>query len=289
MYAGRGWKVSGFRGVLAALLTAFLAACGIQTSKELVMETRKVTVLGKSLNYVEQGSGTPVVLVHGNTGSLRWWTKVMDLPGYRIIALDMPNFGGSEAIDVADIDVYADHLAAFITALKLSKPVVVGHSLGGGVVMSMAARKPELAKALVLIDSASPAGLKTPEAHYPYIEMYRTNRELLKNGLAAVTPTLTDTALLDLLADDAMLMAGHAFSGNARALERFDYRGKAGAFKGPVLVLWGRKDIIITEDMAKETAAAYPGGKLEIMETVGHSVMVEDPALFKRLILTFMK
>jgi branched-chain amino acid transport system permease protein len=289
MYTGRGWKVSGFQGVLATLLMVFLAACGMQASKERGMETRTVTVLGKNIKYVEQGSGNPVVFVHGNTGSLRWWNKVMDLPGYRTIALDMPNFGGSDPLDVADLDVYADYVAAFITTLKLSKPVVAGHSLGGGVVMSMAARMPELAKAIVLVDSASPSGLKTPEAHYPYIEMYRTNRELLKKGLIAVTPTLKDEALLDLLVDDATRMAGLAFSGNARALERFDYRGKAGAFKGPVLVLWGRKDIIITEDMARETATAYPDGKLEIMENVGHSVMVEDPALFKRLILAFMK
>jgi len=276
-------------GALAVMFVVCLVSCGITINKEFDMESKTVTVLGKKINYVEHGSGKPIVLVHGNTGSLRWWSLVMDLPGYRTIALDMPNFGKSEALDVADIDVYADYVAAFITALKLEKPVVVGHSLGGGVVMSMAARKPELARSIVLIDSASPSGLKTPEANYPYIEMYRTNRALLKQGLAAVAPMLKDGALLDLLADDAMLMAGHAFSGNARALERFDYRGKAGAFKGPVLVLWGRKDIIITEEMARETAAAYTNGKLEILEEVGHSVMVEDPATYTRLLLSFIK
>ena len=253
-----------------------------------VLEPKQVVILGKKINYVEQGAGTPVVLVHGNTGSSRWWSLVMDLPGCRTIALDMPNFGHSEALEVADIDVYADHVAAFIKVLGLSKPVVVGHSLGGGVVMAMAARNPELAKAIVLIDSASPAGLKTPEAHYPYIELYRTNRDLLRKGLASVAPTLQDQALLDALTDDAMLMAGHAFSGNARALERFDYRGTAGMFKGPVLVIWGRKDIIITEAMARETAAAYAKGKLEILDGVGHSAMVEAPEDCKRLLSGFI-
>jgi branched-chain amino acid transport system permease protein len=252
------------------------------------IESKQVLVLGKKINYVESGQGTPVVLVHGNTGSLRWWSLVMDLPGCRTIALDMPNFGRSEALEVADIDVYADHVAAFIKALGLQKPVVVGHSLGGGVVMSMAARNPELAKAIVLIDSASPAGLKTPEEHYPYIEMYRTNRELLRKGLASVTPSLKNEALLDSLVDDAMLMAGLAFSGNARALERFDYRGKAGAFKGPVLVIWGRKDIIITEAMARDTAAAYGHGRLEILDGVGHSVMVEAPKELMKLLSGFV-
>jgi pimeloyl-ACP methyl ester carboxylesterase len=283
----RTWLPAVIAGTALVLCMHTLVSCGAD-SKESMMEPKSVTVLGKKISYVEQGQGTPVVLVHGNTGSSRWWSLVMDLPGYRTIALDMPNFGRSEALEVADIDVYADYVAAFIKALGLQKPVVVGHSLGGGVVMSMAARNPELAKAIVLIDSASPSGLKTPEAHYPYIEMYRTNRDLLRKGLAAVTPALKDEALLDKLVDDAMLMAGLAFSGNARALERFDYRDRAGAFKGPVLVIWGRKDIIITEAMARETAAAYSKGKLEILENVGHSVMVEAPKELIRVLIKFL-
>lgn len=211
----------------------------------------------------------------------------MDIPGHRVIALDLPNFGSSDALDVADIDVYADYLASFIEVLKLGSPVIVGHSLGGAVVMSLAARNPALAKAIVFIDGASPSGLVTPESSYPYIEMFKTNRPMMRQALAAVAPTLKDDARLDGLTDDAMKMAPLAFAGNARALERFNYVGRAGDFKGPVLVIWGRKDAIITEAMAKETAAAYKNARLEIVEGVGHSVMVEDPATFKRLILEF--
>ncbi len=272
--------------VIIALVPA--TACAA-SGKEKTMNGKTVEVLGKKIYYVENGTGTPVVLVHGNTGSSAWWSQVMDLPGYRVIALDLPNFGRSETLEVADIDVYADHLAAFIAALKLQAPVVVGHSLGGGVVMSMAARNPNVAKAIVLIDSASPAGLVTPEAHYPYIEMFKTNRDLLRQGLAAVAPTMKNDELLDRLTDDAMKMAPLAFAGNARALERFNYVGRAGAFKNPVLVVWGRKDAIITEAMARETAAAYESAALEILDGVGHSVMVEDPAAFKRIVGRFLK
>lgn len=247
-----------------------------------------IEVAGKRVFYIERGQGPAVVFVHGNLGSSRWWPGVMDLAGYRTVALDLPNFGRSEPLDVADIDAYADALAGFIAALGLSKPVVVGHSLGGAVVMSLAARSPDLPRAIVLVDGASPAGLKTPEAHYPVIELYKTNRDLVRNGLQAVAPTMQDRRLLDELTDDGMLMAPLAFAGNARALERFDYRGRAGAFKGPVLVVWGRKDIIITEAMARETAAAYAPARLEIVEEVGHSVMVEDPARFKALLGGFL-
>jgi len=238
---------------------------------------------------VEHGTGRPVILVHGNTGSSRWWSQVMDMAGYRMIAPDLPNFGRSDQLDVADIDVYADHLAGFISALGLETPIVVGHSLGGAVVMSMAARRPELAKAIVLVDSAAPAGLKTPEEHYPYIELFRTNRDMMRQALAGVAPTMRNVALLDSLTDDAMKMAPLAFAGNARALERFNYTGRAGAFTGPVMVLWGRKDSIVTEAMATQTAAAYSNARLEVIDTVGHSVMVEDPERFRTLLAEFLK
>jgi len=252
------------------------------------MESKTVEVMGGKMSYSESGSGTPVVLVHGNTGSSLWWSRVMDLPGFRALAPDLPNFGRSDPIEAADIDAYADRLAAFIGALGLERPVVVGHSLGGAVVMSMAARDPELARAIVLVDGASPAGLKTPEEHYPIIELYKTDRGLMRRALSAVAPALRDEAFLDALADDAMLMAPHAFAGNARALERFDYRGRAGAFTGPVLVLWGRRDVIITEAMARDTVAAYGDSRLAVFEDLGHSAMVEDPALFRKTLLEFL-
>jgi len=275
---------------LPLVVVALTMYTGCLTSgKEKAMDGKTINVLGTNMYYVEQGTGSPVVLVHGNTGSSTWWSQVMDLSGYRVIAPDLPNFGRSGALKVADLDVYADHLAAFIAALKLETPVVVGHSLGGGVVMSMAARHPEIAKAIVLIDSASPAGLVTPEAHYPYLEMFKTNRDMMRQALAAVAPAMKNDQLLDSLTDDAMKMAPLAFAGNARALERFNYVGRAGAFKGPVLVIWGRKDAIITEAMARDTAAAYGNARLEILDGVGHSVMVEDPATFKRLALGFLK
>lgn len=253
-----------------------------------MLDGKNIEVDGCDMFYAESGQGRPVVLVHGNTGSSRWWARVMDLDGCRVLAPELPNFGRSGRLEVADIDVYADYLGAFIDKLGLDKPVLVGHSLGGAVVMSLLARRPKLAAALVIVDGAAPGGLKTPEEHYPIIEMYRTNRDFMRKALAAVTPTLTDEALLDQLADDAMLMAAHAYAGNARALERFDYSGRTAGFAGPVLVVWGRKDIIITEAMARETVLAYPAARLEILDDVGHSVMVESPGIFKTLLQDFI-
>jgi branched-chain amino acid transport system permease protein len=213
----------------------------------------------------------------------------MDIPGCRTVAPDLPNFGRSGALPgEIDLDRYADVLALFIEAVGLDRPIVVAHSLGGAVAQSLAARRPETMRALVLVDSAAPSGLKTPEERYPLIETMRTNPQVLSAALKAVVPSLKDEALFAALAEDASLMAAPAWEGNARALARFSCSGRLGAFGKPVLVVWGRKDVIVTEAMARETVAAFPNARLEILEDVGHSPPVEAPALFSAILSRFI-
>ena len=245
------------------------------------MKSGKVNVGDVAIHYVEQDAGVPVLYVHGNTGSLRWFDRVMQIKDAKTTALDMPNFGQSDPLHGApDIDTYADAVDAFITCQAMDRPILVGHSLGGAVAISLAARFPRRFRGLVLVDSAAPSGLVTPKEHHPLIEMMRTNREVLAQALRAVVPTLKDEPFFNLLVDDAAKMAPAAWVGNAEALGRFDYRGRCAAFNGPVLVIWGRKDVIVTEAMARETADAFPHARLTILESVGHSVVVEDPAVF---------
>jgi branched-chain amino acid transport system permease protein len=254
------------------------------------MEIKTVTIKGKKITYREEGSGYPVLLVHGNTGSSLWWTRMGEVPGARLVAPDLPNFGGSGRLDPeeapgsSDIDLYADYLVAFAEALGLSRPVLVGHSLGGAVAISALVRRPELWVSAVLVDSAPPSGLVTPEAHYAAIERFKTDRALLRSALGAVCPTMDDPAFLDRLTDEALRMNPESFPGNARALARFDRSGDCVKYSGPVRVVWGRRDVIVTEAMARATAAAFPKGSLEILEQVGHSAMVEDPAAFREIL-----
>ncbi|MGA2764697.1 MAG: alpha/beta hydrolase [Spirochaetia bacterium] len=253
------------------------------------MDGRFIQVSGIKVYCVEHGSGSPVVMVHGNTGSSRWFQLVMDIPGCRAIAPDLPNFGQSQALPgEPGIEGYADFVAKLIDVLRLDRPVLVGHSLGGAVAISLAVRFPGLFRGLVLVDSAAPSGLMTPEDRHPLIESMRTNRDILTRALSAVVPTLKDRVFFEALVDDAARMAVPAWIGNARALSVFDYRGRCGAFTAPVLVLWGRKDVIVTEAMARETAQAFPVARLLILDDVGHSVVVEDPRRFAGILSEFV-
>ncbi len=85
-----------------------------------------------------------------------------------------------------------------------------------------------------------------------------------------------------------MKAAAPVWVGNPEALGRINYTTLCAAFSGPVLVIWGRRDTIITEAMARETTSAFPDARLSIVEHVGHSVIVEDPPLFISLLREFI-
>ncbi|MBU0954839.1 MAG: alpha/beta fold hydrolase [Spirochaetes bacterium] len=249
------------------------------------IETEKSKVF-----YTESGEGRPLVCIHGNLGSARWWEHAPELDGYRIIAPDLPGFGRSSPLPDADIAGYAKVMLDFIAALKLEKPLLLGHSLGGAVVMSMLDQQPKAFAAAILVDSCPPSGLATPEEHYPVIELYKSSYSLLHKAMSSIAPALKQRKVLDGLVDEALLMSLHYYAGNARTLQVFRYpaEGEKPAYKGPVLVVRGRKDTLISAAMAKDTAAVFKEAELVEFESCGHSPMVEDPADFSRALTAFL-
>lgn len=120
---------------------------------------RTVEVLGTRLNYVEAGSGTPVLLVAGWPQSLYAWRHVMPAlaPSYRVVAVDPPGPGESGppqgGYDTANI---ARHIDAFVDALEIGSLHFVGHDIGAWIGYAYAARHPRKVRRLALIDAAIP-------------------------------------------------------------------------------------------------------------------------------------
>ncbi|WP_240739486.1 alpha/beta fold hydrolase [Marinitoga lauensis] len=252
------------------------------------MEGKYVNINHKKLYYYERGSEKPVIMIHGNFASSLWYKKVIDVDGYHCYALDLPNFGRSDKIERCDIDLYADYVKMFMDKLNIKKAIIVGHSLGGAVAQSFSFRYPEKSEKLILIDSAPITGLKTPEEYYPILEMYKNNRTLLKQALSGIMSENKDNTFLDELTNEALLMKEECFTGNARALERINYINLAKNYKNNVLFIVGKKDMLITGDMAKDTIK-YLNGEIKVFNHVGHSIIVEDPELFKEVFKEFCK
>ena len=110
--------------------------------------------------FREQGSGIPLTLLHGISSGAASWHKQMALPGYRVLAWDMPGYGESPmlAATPADAGDYADALARMLDRAGVEQTILVGHSLGALVAAAFAAKYPQRVLYLVLADVAQGYG-----------------------------------------------------------------------------------------------------------------------------------
>ncbi|MGY3290313.1 pimeloyl-ACP methyl ester carboxylesterase [Bradyrhizobium sp. LM3.6] len=100
----------------------------------------------------------PLIFLHGIGGAARAWRQQLATFGDRFhaIAWDMPGYGGSAPLASVSIAALADALQQFIEQLGASRPILVGHSIGGMIVQKWLVQSPKLARAVVLAQT-SPA------------------------------------------------------------------------------------------------------------------------------------
>ncbi len=140
----------------AVVGSAVPAACGLKLYTQFLVRQAEerypphgefVTVEGVRLHSVAAGSGHPVVLVHGDGGSTYDWTlSIFDRIGreYRVVAFDRPGFGYSgRPPDGASSLVQARLIRGAVRAMGMERPVLVGHSRGGQVVLAYALEYPD--------------------------------------------------------------------------------------------------------------------------------------------------
>ena len=153
----------------------------------------EIVVNGVRTNYEEYGTGEPVVLVHGlgGTGTDTWKKVIAPLAeDYRVIAYDLRGSGKSAVTPGPySVELLAEDLDALVSALGLGRVALMGHSLGGGIVLRYAAGRSDQVRALVAVGAvAEPleqakAGLETRA------------QTVESDGMAAVAETVATSGL----------------------------------------------------------------------------------------------
>ncbi|CAN5845423.1 alpha/beta hydrolase [soil metagenome] len=122
------------------------------------MESNTVTVDGTRMRWEERGVGTPVVLLHGIPTSPALWRHVAPRLDARVLAWEMVGYGESIVQGRGrDISVarQAQYLLAWLDAVSIDRPMLVGHDLGGGVAQIAVAQRPEQFAGLLLTNAIS--------------------------------------------------------------------------------------------------------------------------------------
>lgn len=246
-----------------------------------------------TFHYVRQGAadGVPMLLLHSNFGSSRWWRPLLELLPDEIAAYapDLRGCGQSEHSDSGyEIEEQAEDIASFVDALQLTDFDLVAHSSSGPIAIEYVLRHPGRVRSLTLVDSAPIEGVFSPLETLALLEQMRSDHALLRQALAQLMPSLDIQAnpLFDELVADAAAMAPAAFTAVAASLNRWNRLSDARTLALPALVIWGELDTIVSREATMRTLTALPGANnMEILAGVGHSPMLEDPlALAERLI-----
>ena len=113
---------------------------------------RSIDIGDVRIGYDEQGSGPPVLLVHGTAANLWGELPALLAPRYRVISYDRRSFGTSKHAPLANLTQHARDAARLLDALGAAPAVVVGWSIGGVLALELALERPELVKGLVLLE-----------------------------------------------------------------------------------------------------------------------------------------
>ncbi len=247
------------------------------------MELKTIAAPHVPVRYLEGGSGTPLVFLHGAGGVTANDPFLAKLAQkYHVCAPLLPGYGDSEECgELRDMLDFTLHTLDVVEALGLKSPILVGHSMGGMIAAEMAAIAHNDIAKLALI---CPAGLWLDDHPIPdlFATMPYEYPQLLFHDAALGTALLTAGTRVDdpewlkafLVTNARQLgMAGKIlFPIPERGLASRLYRIKA-----QTLLIWGDDDRLIPPVYARAFQKRIPHAKVQIIAEAGHMVTLEKP------------
>ena len=263
----------------------------------------RVDVSGGEVAAGVLGNGAPVILVHGTPASAYLWRKVAPVLAreYRVYVWDLLGFGASRLRPGVppSIAQQARTLAELVEHWALDTPVLVGHDIGGGIVLRAHLIERVPAHRLALLDAAVIGPWNTPftEHMQRHADVYRTmpthvfadiirprirtavHRPMPDEVLNAYLAPWTETAGQQRWIDQ---VASVSFEDTREVVARLD------EISAPTLVLWGEHDEWFPPTMGEELAAAIPGAKLLAVAGAGHFLPEDNPEDTADALLQFL-
>ncbi|MFN5170534.1 MAG: alpha/beta fold hydrolase [Cyclobacteriaceae bacterium] len=248
------------------------------------------------LNFQRTGTGYPVVFIHGYCETLEIWRDFVPLlsPYLDITTIDLPGFGQSPPLaEPFTVDLVADQVADFIHAQQFNqKPVPIGHSLGGYVVLSLVARHPGLINGAGLFHSTAFGDSAEKKANRnKAIEFVNRNgpRPFVDNLIPNLFAN-RDTDSVQRALDIGYQTPAATVTAYAAAMRDRPDRSSVLADLGErLLIIAGEQDSVVPEAVSREMAQLAKNAVFALLSGVGHMGMLEAPEACAGAVLSFMR
>jgi 3-oxoadipate enol-lactonase len=260
----------------------------------------RMPINGIQLNIEVQGSGPPLVLLHGLTDNLNGWERELPYltPHFQTIAIDSRGHGRSDKPAQYTFQDHVDDVVAVLDALHVDTVALMGVSMGSYVAAGVAAQHPARVSRLVLIvgkahgtTSSSARFLAEHAAEIEGKSPWEIQLFLFDRIFAPTTPPAVKAQLAEygarqqaaglVLTPDEMLAAN-------RALEGFDLRPVLPRIIAPTLVISGRHDPLNPPAEGQVLADGIPHARFVVLDHSGHVPQVEEPERLRALIEDFL-
>jgi pimeloyl-ACP methyl ester carboxylesterase len=257
-----------------------------------------VEVDGRTIAFERRGQGPPLVLVHGAVSDSRDWRPQLEAlsDDFTVVAWDAPGCGRSfDPPEDYGLAGYADCLAAFIEALGLERPHVLGLSFGSGLVLELFRRHPSVPRTLVLASAYAgwlgSLGREVAEerrqwgltaAERPRDEFIRDFNETL----------FTESVPAELIEEVSAIVADYHPAGLCAMSNAFadaDLREMLPAIDIPTLLIYGDADKRSPLPVGEALHAQIPGSRFVVISGPGHMVNMEAPERFNDEVRSFLR
>lgn len=245
----------------------------------------------QGLYYFKYGEHKPpsqdVVLIHGAGGSyLHWPPEIRRMPGYHVLALDLPGHGKSSGTGEQMIPDYARILAKWLLTMNISTAFFIGHSMGGAIAMTLALDFPEIVSGLGLI--ATGGKLRV----HPELLNRTANQHTFQSAVDFIVAWAfsdkTDDRLRELAAQRMLETRPAVLHGDFLACNEFNIMDRLGEIKQPSVIVCGAQDNLTPPKFSHFLAAQIPDNRLHIIPDAGHMVMLERPTEVQTAIAEFL-